>query len=127
MTTHARPFIDFSTFPDSDGEPMAENEDNLVQMTDLIFTLAYLLEPRGHKVGGNILMYYNPANGWDHLAPDVYVALNVPTHRQRMWQTWVEGKFPEVVFDHLTQHPGSRPERETRSLCPARRGGILHL
>ena len=37
MTTYTPPEIDFSTFPESDGEPMAENTENLVQMIDLIF------------------------------------------------------------------------------------------
>jgi Uma2 family endonuclease len=99
MVADIRPPIDFSTFPDSDGEPMAENEENGLQMTNLIFTLDHLLAPSGHKVGGNLLMYYNPASGLDHVSPDVYVALDVPIYRRRKWETWIEGKFPEIVFE----------------------------
>lgn len=51
MVVDTKQSIDFSTFPDSDGEPMAENEDNGFQMTNLIFTLDHLLVPLGHKVG----------------------------------------------------------------------------
>src|SRR5437867_893255 len=39
MTIHTRPEIDFSTFPDSDGEPMAETVANRIQMVDLIWAL----------------------------------------------------------------------------------------
>ena len=99
MTTYADTAIDFSTFPDSDGEPVAENGDNLFQMIDMIFGLRGHLEPQGHHVGGNLLMYYNPASGWDHVSPDVFVALHAGARRRRKWETRVEGTFPEVVFE----------------------------
>jgi Putative restriction endonuclease len=92
--------IDFSTFPDSDGEPMAENDANRIQMSDLIFALQRLLSARDDVyVGGNLLVYYNPANGWDHLSPDVFVAFDASPGLRHSWQTWVEGKFPDVVFE----------------------------
>jgi hypothetical protein len=75
--------IDFSTFPDSDGQPMADNEINLEQMIDLILQLKQPLEPRGHHVGGNLLMYYDPTDGRNHLAPDVFVALDAGSARGR--------------------------------------------
>src|SRR5579872_3875100 len=91
--------IDFSTFPSSDGQPMAETELNLEQMIDLILQLKQPLEPQGHHVGGNLLVYYDPSDGWKHLAPDVFVALEAGTAFRASWKTWVEGKFPEVVFE----------------------------
>ncbi len=54
MTTYAytTPEIDWSTFPDADGEPMAENTENLVQMMDLIIALkALLAAPSGAARG----------------------------------------------------------------------------
>lgn len=93
------PEIDFSTFPDSDGLPMAETEINLEQMVDLILQLRQPLEPLGHHVGGNLLVYYDPADGRRHISPDVFVGLDAGTAFRASWKTWVEGKFPEVVFE----------------------------
>ena len=92
--------IDFSTFPDSDGEPVAENRGNLNQMVYLIYNAEHHLAPRERfAVGGNQFVYYNPVNGRDHLAPDVFVALDVPPGPRQKWETWIEGKFPDVVFE----------------------------
>jgi Uma2 family endonuclease len=100
MVTDYEPAIDFSTFPDSDGEPMAENDVNRIQMNDLIFALQRLMSGRDDVyVGGNLLVYYNAANGWDHLSPDVFVAFGVQSGPRHSWRTWIEGKFPDVVFE----------------------------
>jgi Uma2 family endonuclease len=101
MVTYRKPPIDFSTFPDSDGEPVAENTSNLVQMTDLIYSCQNHLAPRKrYVVGGNQFIYYNSRNGWDHISPDVYVILDVEPGNREKWQTWLEGgKFPDVVFE----------------------------
>jgi hypothetical protein len=57
------------------------------------------LAPRGHHVGGNLLIYWDPTDGWKHLAPDLLVALDAgPDHRES-WKVGLEGKFPEVIFE----------------------------
>ena len=93
--------IDFSTFPDSDGEPVAENWDNLIQMSNLIYAYRVYLAPRlRFAVGGNQFIYYDPDNGRRHVAPDVYVALDVAPGDRQKWQTWDEGgKFPDLVME----------------------------
>jgi Uma2 family endonuclease len=96
--THG-PEIDFSTFPETDGKPMAETEVNLEQMVELILEFRQAVAPRGHHVGGNLLVYYNPENGWDHISPDVFVALDAGPAFRESWKVWIEGKFPEVVFE----------------------------
>jgi len=93
------PEIDFSTFPGEDGKPMADNERNQREMIDTMFALRQPLEPLGHHVGGNLIIYYNPANGLDHLSPDVFVALDRDAGLRESWKTWLEGKFPEVVVE----------------------------
>ncbi|HVA90556.1 MAG TPA: Uma2 family endonuclease [Chloroflexota bacterium] len=100
--------VDFSTFPSSDGLPMAENDQNRDQMVDLISALKRTLNPRGHYVTGNMLLYYNQHDGWEHFSPDVFVALGAGAHSREKWQTWIEGKFPEVVFEILS--PSTRRE-----------------
>ena len=94
--------IDFSTFPESDGQPMAETRDNVIQMVDLQWELQALFSLQGRApvtVGGNQFVYYNPANGRDNISPDVYVVFGVEVLAPAKWQTWVEGKFPDIVFE----------------------------
>ena len=95
----SEPEIDFSTFPGTDGKPMADTERNQREMFDTMFALRQPLEPLGHHVGGNLIIYYNPENGLDHLSPDVFVALDRDARLRESWKTWLEGKFPEVVVE----------------------------
>ena len=94
--------LDFSTFPESDGQPMAETTANVVQMVDLVWELKALfsLQERGPvTVSGNQFVYYNPVNGRDNISPDVYVVFGVDVPLPAKWRTWVEGPFPHVVFE----------------------------
>jgi len=94
--------LDFSTFPESDGQPMAETTANVVQMVDLVWELKALfsLQERGPvTVSGNQFVYYNQANGRDNISPDVYVVFGVDVPLPAKWRTWVEGPFPHVVFE----------------------------
>jgi Uma2 family endonuclease len=91
--------VDFSTFPETDGKPMADTEVNQEQMIELILEFRQAVAPLGHHVGGNLLIYYDPANGWNHCSPDVFVALDAGPALRESWKMWVEGKFPEVVFE----------------------------
>ena len=102
MVTHTKPDIDFSTFPESDGEPMAETYANALQMVDLQYSLRGLLARQGRArvaVGGNQFVYYNRHNGRENVSPDVYVVFDVASIPPPKWQTWVEGKFPDIVFE----------------------------
>ena len=103
MSTYMRPTVDYATFPDTDDEPMADTEDNQALMIDTIFALRHRLEPEGHHVGGNLLVYYNPASGLDPgtlwVSPDVFVALGSGSERRKKWETWIEGKFPELIIE----------------------------
>jgi len=119
MVAPARPEIeiDWSTFPESDGKPMAETYPNVLQMVDLLQTLPALLARQGRggtTVGGNQFVYYNPANGRDNISPDVYVAFNRPGFAPSKWQTWVEGGFPDIVFEITS--PST--QRQDLSLSP---------
>ncbi len=95
--------IDFSTFPESDGQPMAETTANVIQMLDLWWTLGQLFKAQGRDgvttVGANQFVYYNRFNGRDNISPDVYVIFDRPPPAPPSWKTWIEGKFPDVVFE----------------------------
>jgi Uma2 family endonuclease len=80
---------------------MAETPWHRRQMNNLIFNLDNLTaeHPRVY-VGGNMLMYYNPRSGWDHVSPDVFVTFDVSRGERGKWETWKEGgRFADVVFE----------------------------
>jgi len=92
---------DYALYPTSDGKPMAETEVHRVQMNDLIFSLNTLLadEPRVY-VGGNMMMYYTPGNGREHVSADVFATFAVERGMRERWMTWEEGGlFADVVFE----------------------------
>lgn len=101
MVTTTRQDIDYSTFPDSDGQPVAENRANLDQTVGLIYAAEHYLAPRVRfAAGGNQLVYYDRHNGWRHVSPDVFIALDVEPGKRQKWETWLEGdKFPDIVFE----------------------------
>jgi len=104
MVTRARSSeIDWSTFPESDGEPMAETTAHAIQMVDLQWALQTLFAMQGRDtrtaVGGNQLMYYNERDGLEHVSPDVYVIFDRKPPPPPSWKTWVEGKVPDIVFE----------------------------
>ncbi len=103
MVTHTPDEIDFSTFPESDGQPMAETYPNVIQMMDLFLALRALFGLQGRAgmttVGANQFVYYNRFNGRDNISPDVYVAFDRPPPGPSSWKTWVEDGFPDIVFE----------------------------
>jgi len=112
--------IDFSTFPASDGQPMAETLANAIQMVDLQWALQTLFDAQERSgtttVGGNQFVYYNRFNGRDNISPDVYVAFDRLPPGPPKWQTWVEGKFPDIVFEITS------PSTQAQDLSVAREG-----
>ena len=44
-------------------------------------------------------MYYNQHDGREHMSPDVYVILDRRPPAPPSWKTWIEGKFPDIVFE----------------------------
>lgn len=124
MSTRFYPDIDFSTFPESDGEPMAETFENQVQMIDLMAAFRRFFREQGISrvaVGGNQFLYYNPLNGHQHCSPDVYVALDVAPGNRPTWKTWVEGKCPDMVFE-ITSPSTARVDLEEKPGLYARLG-----
>jgi len=97
------PGVDLSTFPTSDGKPVAETYANYIQMTILQLALRQLLQSQGQPpavIGGNQFLYYNRHNKREHLSPDVYVGFDLaPPSFREVWFTWKEGKAPDIVFE----------------------------
>lgn len=92
-----RPIIEY---PDSDGEPMAENDPQYRCITDTRFVLEqhYYDDPQVY-VGADLLIYYVEGDPTKSVAPDVLVSLGVPKGNRRSYRLWEEGKPPDVVFE----------------------------
>lgn len=88
-------------FPDSDGQPMAEN----TRQYEAIVTLKGNVEafaPADAFVAGDHLIYVDPRDPADRQAPGVYVAFGRPRGHRGSYKLWEEGGvFPQVVFEVL--------------------------
>jgi Uma2 family endonuclease len=104
MSTRTRNLYD-PMYPDSDGKPMADNQEQFEWIQRLQGNLAYLFTRDGQAVvAGDNLIYPVHGNGRISAAPDVYVALGRPTDPPRLsYRVWEEeGVFPQVIFEVLS-------------------------
>lgn len=101
-------------YPDSDGQPMA---DNTVQFRWIVtlksnLDLVFIDNPQVF-VAGDLLWY--PVEGHPEIrqAPDVLVAFGRPRGERGSYRQWEEGGIaPQVVFEILS--PGNRPREMIR-------------
>ena len=87
-------------YPESDGKPMAETDihaDLLIYLREALKD--YFRDDPNVYVAGNLFVYYEEGNPEAVVAPDVFVVKGVPKRRRRIYQVWVEGKAPDVVFE----------------------------
>ena len=88
-------------YPDTDGEPMAEDDAQLTAMIDAISSLREWFDTREDVyVGGDMLMYYRMNDNETRVAPDVFVVLGVASReKRRNWIVWREGRPPDFVME----------------------------
>ena len=104
-------------YPDSDGEPMAENEDQLLAMTDAITTLReWYTDQEDVHVGGDLLIYYRMNDNETRVAPDVFVVFGSDKHKRNSWVVWREGKAPDIVMELASGSTWRRDMREKRDI-----------
>jgi Uma2 family endonuclease len=87
--------VDPNVYPESDGQPMAENEVQLFLMLALIAHLRSKLGGPDAHVGGD--MFWYPVRGQPSIvrAPDVFVAFGRPQEpKRRSWKSWEEDDHP---------------------------------
>ncbi len=85
-------------YPDSDGQPIAENTEQYEWIVTLKGNLDACLP--GAFVGGDLLWYPVEGDPLTRVAPDVLVALGRPKGRRGAYMQWVEGGVaPQVVFE----------------------------
>ena len=103
--------------PSSDGQPMADNDWQLWAMVRLIATFGNHYRRRPDvQVGGNQFIYYEQGNPAKRVAPDVYVAFDVPKRKRMVWKVWEEGKAPDFVLEVASRSTWRRDRNRKRKL-----------
>jgi Uma2 family endonuclease len=94
-------------YPDSDGEPMADNTRQFRWIVVLFGNLAALFSKRlDIFVGGNLFWYPVEGHPEIRIAPDVLVVFGRPKGDRGSYKQWEEGHVPlTVVFEVLS--PGN--------------------
>ena len=96
-------------YPDSDGQPMAEN----TQQYEWIVTIKgnldiHFLDRSDVFVAGDLLWYPVEGDPKIRTAPDTMVVFGRPKGHRGSYRQWEEGGIaPQVVFEILS--PGNRP------------------
>jgi len=103
-------------YPDSDGQPMADNTLQFEWIVTIKGNLDLLYADRDDVfVAGDHLIYAVEGQPAVRQAPDVYVAFGRPKGHRGSYRVWEEdGVFPQVVFEVLS--PGNRPGEMARKL-----------
>ena len=96
-------------YPDSDGEPMADNTRQFQWIVTIQGGLAALYENDPQVfVAGDLLWYPVEGNPAIRAAPDALVVFGRPKGHRGSYQQWREDHIPpQVVFEVLS--PGNRP------------------
>ncbi|NEP74985.1 MAG: Uma2 family endonuclease [Okeania sp. SIO2G4] len=97
-------------YPDSDGQPMADNTIQFRWITVIHYNLAWLFADNAEVfVAGDLLWYPVEGNNKLRQAPDVMVVFGVPKGDRGSYQQWKENNIaPQVVFEILS--PGNTPK-----------------
>ena len=107
-------------YPDSDGEPMAENDHQLTAMLDAISMLrAWFADREDVYPGGDMLMYYRMNDNETRVAPDVFVVFDTAKHKRDSWIVWREGKAPDIVMELASGSTWRRDMFEKRDIYAA--------
>ncbi|MDR3632750.1 MAG: Uma2 family endonuclease [Isosphaeraceae bacterium] len=101
-------------YPDTDGQPMAEN----TLQFEWIVTIKEGMERAFRDdpnvfVAGDLFWYPVEGNNKVRMAPDVMVVVGRPKGHRGSYMQWLEGGIaPQVVFEILS--PSNRPQEMTR-------------
>jgi Uma2 family endonuclease len=103
-------------YPESDGQPMADNTEQFDWIVSIKLNLEAVFEEREDVfVAGDLLWYPVEGEPKTRQAPDVLVAFGRPKGRRGSYLQWREdGVAPQVVFEVLS--PGNAVMEMTRKL-----------
>ncbi|MCW6036767.1 Uma2 family endonuclease [Spirulina subsalsa FACHB-351] len=99
------PITPQTLYPDTDGQPMAENTLQYRWIVRLVANLKRLLKDQQAFVAGDLLWYPVPVTQPPApcQAPDVFVALGRPAGDRSSYKQWEEDNIaPQVVFEIIS-------------------------
>jgi Uma2 family endonuclease len=111
-------------YPDSDGQPMADNTEQFRWIVTIKEGLEWLFtEWEDVFVAGDLLWYPVEGHPEIRMAPDAMVVFGRPKGKRGSYQQWREGNLaPQVVFEVLS--PGNRASEMARKLAFYDRYGV---
>ncbi|MDY6806042.1 MAG: Uma2 family endonuclease [Cyanobacteriota bacterium] len=111
-------------YPDSDGQPMADNTRQFRWIVTIKENLEILFaEDENVFVAGDLLWYPVEGDNKKRQAPDAMVVFGRPKGDRGSYQQWKEDNIaPQVVFEILS--PGNRPQEMTKKLLFYQRHGV---
>jgi Uma2 family endonuclease len=88
-------------YSSGDGKLLAETGTHVMAIIDALQMLwDHFADRTDVYVCGNLLLYYEQGNPRKRVAPDVFVALDVPKKPYRdYYLVWKEGKAPDFVLE----------------------------
>ncbi len=111
-------------YPDSDGQPMADNTQQFQLIVWIKENLELLFANAPNVfVAGDLLWYPSEGNNDLRQAPDVMVAFGRPKGYRGSYQQWLEDNIPpQVVFEIWS--PGNRPSKMAKKFEFYERYGV---
>lgn len=111
-------------YPESDGQPMGDNDQQRRWMTKIIENLTALFADRQDVyVTGNLFWYPVEGNNRIVQAPDVMVVFGRPPRERGCYKQWEEnGIAPQVVFELVS--PSNTTEEMTRKRAFYQKFGV---
>ena len=87
-------------YPDSHDDDMGESSLHYGLLAYLWNALRLFFEPQSDVfIAANMNLYYEPGRPEFYYTPDVMVAFGVPNHERKVYKTWEEKVFPQVVIE----------------------------
>ena len=107
-------------YPDSDDEPMAENDHQRRVLIDISETLIQHFSDRQDVyVSADIFVYYEMNNPDRKVAPDVLVSFGVEDRERLSYFVWRDGKPPDFVLEVASPSTWHRDANEKRDIYAA--------
>jgi len=111
-------------YPDSDGQPMADNTTQFRWIVTIKENIEWLFAANADVfVAGDLLWYPVEGNNKIRMAPDAMVVFGRPKGDRGSYKQWEEDNIPpQVVFEILS--PGNRPGEMTKKFEQYERYGV---
>ncbi|MBI2379050.1 MAG: Uma2 family endonuclease [Deltaproteobacteria bacterium] len=105
-------------YPESDGEPMAEDDLHRVEMSEYAIEVLedFFATDANVYVSGNNFIYFTEGDPSDSVSPDTYVVIGVPKHRRKTFKVWEEKAVPCFVLEITSQKTARKDRGDKRAI-----------